>query len=850
MAIETVTLDNGMQLLLEENHAAKVVSLNALVKVGSVCESDAEAGICHVIEHMLFKGTPARPAGTIARDVEAAGGDMNAYTSIDQTVYYINMASRFAGEGLAILADAIKHPLFDSEELARETEVILEEIRREEDNPGKMAAESLFRTCFRVHPYGRPIIGFPKTVKSFTSDELHAFHRRWYTPHNIVFIVVGDFETKRMLEQVRAQFADFSGPPAPAPEIPEEPVHRSPGLVIKEMNIQSAYLSIGFNVPSIRHPDVPALDVLAHILGGSDASRLEQRIKEEQRLVHNIYAYAFTPKYPGLFSVGATLADADVLRALRAIQGELGRCLLEPVTSEELARAKLAIRSNEIYDRETVGGQAGKIAIFHATAGSHEFEQRYYQMLADVGADRVREVAARYLTPANTTLALVLPRGSRIASRRSALEGTLRPARRPRASKGRAAIAGLARVTLRNGAKLQILENHNHPIVAICAAAIGGTRLETPATNGIAGLMSRAMTKGTAHRSAIEIASDIERIAGHIDGFSGRNTAGVKCEFLSEHLHEGFDVFADVLVHPAFTAAEVAKERRVVLKAIKDQEDALSSLAFAEFLRALFPTHPYGLRVLGTIESVRGLAREDLARFHRNAFCAKDLIITVAGDVNPKEARDLAEELLRDLRPCHARMPKLACDPRPKGPRERIVAKREKQQAHIVIGFQGTTYTSPDRHAMMVLNNILSGQGGRLFRTLRDKMGLAYAVSSVNQDGIEPGYFAVYIATEPSKVETAVKGILKELEGIRTGRASREELSRSQQYLVGVYELDLQRNSTLAAIHTFNALYDLPLDEVERFPEQIMAVTADDVLRAARRYIQPEAYTMAVIKPA
>ncbi|HQG13483.1 MAG TPA: pitrilysin family protein, partial [bacterium] len=206
MARKEFKLKNGMHVLLEENHNAKVVSFTALVNVGSVDETDDEAGICHVIEHMLFKGTPKRPEGTIAMEVEAAGGDMNAYTSLDQTVYYINMATRFAAKGLEILADAVMNPLFDSEELKRESEVILEEIRREQDNPSRMAAEYLFQHAYKVHNYRRPIIGYPKTVKSFTHQDLTSFHRRWYTPKNISFIVVGDFNTKKMLSDIEKAF--------------------------------------------------------------------------------------------------------------------------------------------------------------------------------------------------------------------------------------------------------------------------------------------------------------------------------------------------------------------------------------------------------------------------------------------------------------------------------------------------------------------------------------------------------------------------------------------------------------------------------------------------------------------
>ena len=179
MTLQQHTLDNGLTVILEENHSAPVVSMNIAVKVGSAMETDAEAGISHFIEHILFKGTPTRAVGQIAHDVEAAGGDINAYTSFDQTVYYINMASRFANEGLDILCDAIQNPLFDQIETEKECEVICEEIRRGQDNPSSLFSENLFRNTYGKHLYGRPIIGFEKVVKSFTGKDLKKFWKKW-----------------------------------------------------------------------------------------------------------------------------------------------------------------------------------------------------------------------------------------------------------------------------------------------------------------------------------------------------------------------------------------------------------------------------------------------------------------------------------------------------------------------------------------------------------------------------------------------------------------------------------------------------------------------------------------------
>ncbi len=851
MTIQTHTLTNGMQVLLEESYAARVVSFNILVKVGSANETDAEAGMSHLIEHMLFKGTPTRPTGTIARDVEAAGGEINAYTSLDQTVYYINMASQFASAGLEILADAVQHPLFDADELAREKEVVLEEVRREQDNPSRMAVEYLFEHAYRRHPYGRPIIGFPKTVRSFTRDTVLSFFRKWYTPQNIVLVAIGDFSAKKMLAQIERCFADFRGPAAPAHQPPAEPAQAKAKLALHPMNIQSTYLTMGYHIPEIAHEDVPAIDVLSHILGGTDSSRLEQEIKERRHLVHNIYAYAFTPKDPGLFVVGATLADRDAAKAVEAIRREIARVRELPVTSEELARAKLAIRSQEIYDKETVGGQAAKLVSFIATTGREDFEKRYYQILADVRAEQVLEVARRYLVPTNCTGVFVVPERSKWVRQEAPLEKTLTKAPKAAAAATPAPEAKPTprRVRLKNGVSLVLLENHTHPIVSICAAALGGVRSETKRTNGISVLTARLLTKGTTARSAIDIAREIEDIAGSIDGFSGRNTMGLKAEFLSEHLRQGFALFADVLTHPAFDPKEVEKEKQLQRKAIRDQEDALSSLAFIEFLKALYPKHPYGLRALGSRESVKRLTRIAVRRHHRDLLRAKNLVITIAGDFNPKEVQALAEENLADLPRGAAKRLKLKDDPRPAKPRTSEVVKKAKQQAHIVLGYRGIALNSADRFAMAVLNNILAGQGGRLFRELRDRMSLAYAVSSVNQTGIEPGYIAVYIGTEPGKVETAIGGIHQELGRVRDEPVTAEELERSKQYLVGTYELDAQRTGALAGIHTFNELYGLGLKEFERYPERILRVTRQDVQRVAKKYIRPEATTLAVVKP-
>lgn len=853
MTVKTFTLDNGMQILLEENRSSPVISFNALVKVGSAFESDAEAGMCHVIEHMLFKGTPTRPVGAIAREIEAAGGEINAFTSFDQTVYYINMATRFADRGLAILADALQNPLFDENEVAREKEVILEEIRREKDNPGRVVGELLFKNAYERHPYGRPIIGFPETVNSFTRKHLLDFYRRWYVPKNIAFIVVGDFDTETMLEQLKRTLAHFEGAPPPTPVVEAivEPPQKNLRIVVDHMNIQSTYLAIAYHIPAIVHPDVPALDAMSHILGGAESSRLEQIVKEKKHLVHQIAAVSYTPKDPGIMTISSVLNDDNVQKALEAIQIEIERMHKEPVLVSELSRAKLNIRSNEIYEKETVGGQAGKLASFLAAAGTHEFESRYYQMLMDVRAETIRQVAKRYLTPENCTLAILTPHGSAWPKQKKNLSAALgyEAGGKPSKKRPKEEPSPVKEFRLKGGLKVIVRENHNLPLVAISAAWLGGTRFETPSNNGISELASRLLTKGTKTRDAVTIAKEIERLAGHLEGFSGRNTFGVRCQFISDYINDGVELFSDILTHPAFSPHEVAHEKKLLLQSIKDQEDALASMAFIHFLKKLFPRHPYGLRVLGSSKSVKALTPAIIRRHYMNSLKSEGTVISVVGDVSPREIVDLLEGHLSDLARGRARALRVPIDPKPSKPEVVEAKKKEKQQAHIVMGFQGTSFLNQDRYAMAVLNNILAGQGGRLFLELRDRMGLAYAVSSINVEGMEPGYFAVYIGTEPAKIDTAINGIRSELKKIINEPVSTDELSRSQQYLVGTYELESQRLMALASSYTFNVLYGLGVNEVARYPKKILAVTREDVSRVAKKYISPEAYVLSIIKP-
>ncbi|MBW2022736.1 MAG: insulinase family protein, partial [Deltaproteobacteria bacterium] len=254
-------LQNGLTVILKENPASKVCSVQVWVRTGSANETEKEAGITHLIEHMIFKGTS-----------EAAGGEINAYTSYDRTVYYVEIASSHLDIALDVLLDAVQHSVFDPVELEKEKEVVLEEYRRGLDSPSRELGKAVMRLCFKKHPYRRPIIGYEKTIQSFDRNAILAYLDKWYTPQNMVIVVVGDFEAQRVLNLIKALTRDFPRRKWAIAKRPAEPPQRKYRQEIIRRDVRQAYVDISWHIPALSHPDTAALDVMEIILGHGKSS--------------------------------------------------------------------------------------------------------------------------------------------------------------------------------------------------------------------------------------------------------------------------------------------------------------------------------------------------------------------------------------------------------------------------------------------------------------------------------------------------------------------------------------------------------------------------------------------------
>ncbi len=876
-------LDNGMKVLLLPSSTAPVVACNVWVGVGSADETPDEAGLAHVHEHMLFKGTEHRGVGELAREVEAAGGHINAFTSFDQTCYYVVMSSRFFESGLDILSDAIRHSSFDAEELERELEVIQEEIKRGDDNPSRVASLKLFETAYDVHPYRLPVIGTKESVDSFAREDVLNFFHKHYVPENMTVVLAGDFDPDDARAKVEHYFGDFSGPSYESVRRAQEPEQHGLKAVVMPKAAQNVHLRTGFHIPHATHEDIPALEMLGLIMGQGEASHLYQKIQREAELVHGIYAGSYTPREAGLFMISADyqLAKEDGgpgapshEEVITAIMHEAFRFRDITVSDADIRRARTILESQAVYSKQTIEGLAMKLGQYQMVTGDPLYEEVYYARLATIGVQELREVARRYLTPDNWTAVLshapddpgatpdTIEEWVRRAfdsareQTRDAKEVHLDSPTPPPVEQEAGATRtvtldedNFAVIDLDGGPRVIVQENHSVELFSLRLLGLGGLRVETPETNGIHSLLTDLITKGTSELGASEISHRVESMASSLSGISGRNTFGMAMSGLSKYFEPCVDIFAQCLLDSTIPAEEFERARRQQIQEIRSRRDQLGAVNFDNFAPAFFGEYPYSMPTSGTINSISELTAEDVRAHLNRVVDLEGMTLVIVGDVDAARAADVLEEAF-------GRYPKpdSAALALPEAPDARTAPKLvtqdlEKNQAHIIVGFDAPTIRSDDRYALEVLHSVLSGQGGRLFYELRDRQSLAYSVYASMLLGLDASSFMLNIGTSPEKIEQALAGIIHEVRRLNTEPPSAEEIANAKRYLIGHNDIGLQRNSTRAMSVALDNLYDLGFKRSFQYGEHIESVTAADLQALIGRILDLDRVVVSITKP-
>ena len=826
------TLDNGLTVILREDRSAPVVSAQAWAQTGSVHEGRwLGAGLSHVLEHMLFKGTATRPPGQIDREVQDAGGYMNAYTSFDRTVYHIDAPNTGTRVAVDVLCDIMQHATLPEDELVKELDVIRREMDMGHDDPGRRAGRRLFETAYTRSPYRFTVIGYRDIFDTLKREDIVGYYRERYAPNNVFFLVVGDIVAGDVLAQIKEAWAKTPSRAIPPMVLPEEPTQAAAREVIEEAPIELGHFHFSWHIPDVRHADIPALDVLATLLGNGRSSRLFQNVREKKALAHSADAWTYNPGLPGLFGMSGVV-DAEKFTAARdAMLAEVERMKAKPVSKAELAKAVKQFTAGTLATRKTMAGQAQDLGGNWLAASDLNFSQRFLDAVRRLTPADLQRVARQYLTPENRTLYALLPEGT---------------APKTTASIEVSSRSDIAKFDLPNGLRLLVKEDHRLPFVHFRAGLRGGVLAETAANSGASSMLAKLMMKGTKTRTAEQLATEIESVGGSLDTYSGNNSLGVTAEVLREDFALGLELLTEVLLRPSFPKAELEREREIQLGNLRHQRDELLQSCFKLMKRTLFGDTGYGLDSLGTEATVKAMQVADLAALHKQLVTPDNCVLAIYGAVDTK--RVVAEVKRAFAKWKSGAQPSATPQtPNPRPQTRRASDTRDKKQAVLAIGFPGTTMHHDDRYALDLIQEACSDMGSRLFTRIREKLGLAYYVGAQHMAGLAPGYFAFYCGTAPEKAALVEKELLAEADLLRTEGLSEAELKRAKAKIVGQKKISRQDLGGQAMLHALDELYGLGYAHHEQDDVHYEAVTLAQVKAVAARYFLPQASAVAVI---
>ncbi|MCF6313304.1 MAG: insulinase family protein [Verrucomicrobiales bacterium] len=819
-------LPNGLELIIKEDRSAPVVSVQAWCRVGSMHEGEKMgAGMAHFVEHMLFKGTEKRDANEIAEVVQGCGGYINAYTSFDRTVYWIDAPREGAEVCLDVLADAICHSRLPEEEFTKEQEVIRREFAMGDDNPGQVLSKQLFSTAFRAHPMRHPVIGYLDIFDTLTRDDLYEFYRREYSPDNVFFVVVGDVDADKIYDQLAEAFADVPRRSRGLGLLPTEPLQMGRRERHEEFATDLTRMRLGWHIPGGSHPDGAPLDVLSMMLGQGQSSRLYRRIREELGLAHSVSASSYSLANTGLFLLAAD-CEAD---KREAVMEELLKGLDEikqgGVAQAELDKAMRMVLNSQFSILTTMNGQASDLGSNWLFAENLDFTRDYIANLQRVKLDDVASVVGRYFSDEGMTSVSLNPLG------------TLKVAR---VDEGEQVQAEVKKVILDNGITLLMKVDKRVPVVSVSTLFRGGVLTETESTSGANTLLTSLLTSDTENRSAEQVAEEIESVGGGFGASSGNNSLSVSGEVMRPDLDLLMDLVADALLRPAFLKQAVERERGYQLAGIKAEKDHPMSVAMRRLREELFAGHPYAMRSSGSESSVASLNGEVLRQFSEQYICGHNAVVTVYGDIDEDEVLALVKGKLGGMaagRQAFSKSIGLATEI--DGPRV-VTLTHDKEQAILMAGFPTCDLAHQDRYALDLLHEACSDMSSRLFVKIREELGLAYSVGASQLLGPEPGCFLFYAATSPEKLEEVQQVLLDEIKRMRELGLDAQELQRAKKSLIGKELIRLQSSQSQAAVSGLDELLGLGWDKYKSTKQSIAALNNEDIMRVVGTYMQDE----------
>jgi len=838
------TLSNGMKVILKEKHANPLISSMIYVNAGSKYESDYNNGITHFLEHLLFDGTKRRTREQISEEMKSKGSSFfNAFTRKELTCYLVIMPKEFIEDGLDIQSDMLFNSIFPDSELAKERNIVIEEIKKDEDTPDYQVEKFFDAQTHPGTPYARPVIGYENIIATIPKEDIIQYYQTYYKPNNMVILLMGDFETDKMLSLVEKYFGNI--PVKPLPPL-EKIVYTPPEdklVKYKEVDTKNCYLNLSFKAPHFSDPDYFAFDLMTRILNSGETSPLYKALtSEKEPLIIDLSANLETQKEFSALNISILTDSPQKIERILIVTDQ---------TLKNLTRKKLdpsTIRNTIVSTKADLYYQEEKLYIYGMTIAStlvncgYDFLESYIPNLEKVTPEKIQKVSQTYFSEPKYIATAVVPKVEKKESSASSSQSKY------------------LKETLPNGLEVIIRSNLDSRVFALNILGKNRSASEPEGKTGMVNFINSMLVKGTSKRTAETITQQLASIGGQLklvddpnvpydDIYTSRLYSFIRFETLDEFVEfdleadQGIELLSDLVKNSKFPQDEVEKTRTEILSILKRESESTSKTCSNLFYSELFKDHPYRKTVLGDENTISSITQTDLIDFHKKFYSPKNMILTVVTSLSPEKVLALIKTNFGDIPSTDFSSPSI---PQPKMITSPAEVKKEmkKEQVYIYLGNLLPGINNPDAQTLEVANSILST---RLGLNLREKKGLAYSVGSSVSFDKDLGWFIASIGTRPKNYKEALDGILNEINQLRENPVTEKELETAKNSLWGnllFYRLSRINQAYYMGVNEFlGAGYDYD----EKHLEKIRAVTKEMVKEVAQKYLDTKNYVLAVV---
>ena len=839
-------LDNGQNVIIKEVHDNPIVIIDTWIRTGSINETDENNGVAHFLEHLFFKGTSKHPAKEFDQILESKGAVTNAATSKDFTHYYILIPSQYFELALDLHSDMLLNPLIPRKELEKERKVVIEEIAKNNDRPSTTLYKNMIKGFYTNHPYKRDVIGTKEVIETISREQILDFYNKWYIPQNMTTVIIGDVNTQKALDSVKAKFntpVDFT---AKKVTLPEYKLDKKPSSQIENtenLKIETGSILIGFKgCHPITNKDSYALDVLATILGDGKTSRLYKSLKEQKQLVHSISASHSSMKDDSIFYISANYITEDMERLKKAIFEEINKLYDNEISEDEIKKAKNIIERDTFYSRESVSNIASEIGYTVTLTNNMDYYKNYLENINKVTEKDIKRVINNYLDEDSAVISIIKPEktGKAITEEKEEKKYEAKVI-----SKNKDTIE----YELENGATLIITQNSSNDIIAMEMSSRGGNNLEK--IPGTAQVTALTMMKGTHKYKNQELSLLLEENGIRLFPVAKGDSFSISEKFTKNEKDLALELFEEVATKASLDTFDIERVKSDKLYAINNAKNTPDSVAFDEFRTVLWEGTPYGNTGKVLEKTIPSIQKEDVDSFYKNLFPAENVVITINGNVNNQEFIDYFSKLLKNSGKQKINLSDYKYKYKSLQKNKSVKIAKDSQAAWLLIGYLTDGVTNEkDWAALQLIDSILgSGMSSRLFTHLRDDQGLAYQVGSTFTANVNKGVFGVYIATNPETADVAKQGLFNEIDKLKKEFVTYKELSEAKDKLLGNFILSMETNMDKASMTNALEISGRNYDFVEHYPKIINSVTVQDIIKTANKYFnQPYVYTVVAPK--